>query len=544
MPRAKPNQKGGSRPQSSSPKRENDDEITAFVEYLRALPTEADERQGEPAARPAKRPRTSGPDAICIARQRLTIAAPASSGPSDYYPLERIDIGEVVSLKVRNTDPDDSLQGQWALYVSSRTKSRTRGFRTSFPLDNDALSAEVRSALMVAETQGFNPGDEDCIWASVDVCIRQDNSSLQLHIFIQVNWNPRATIWGSKKAKSSQQQTLREMVLGTWYPDLHLTTVLGQALPSWSPQDFYEAACVPDKAALDAEVSSMEVPKLEANLYPFQRRAVQWMLRREGVHWYQDPETKQTGILPYNSPTTSELPISFVTSKDSDGNDIYLSPLFRTLAKDVRPFTAFQEFRGGILAEEMGLGKTLEVISLILLHQRPQSPVMVFDPFLGQQLLSTSATLIIAPTTLLDQWLSELKRHAPSLRVLFYPGIRKLARLKDGNEISAKYLAEQDVVVTTYEVLRTEIWAAVDEPDRSMRNEKQYERIKSPLVQLSWWRVCIDEAQMVENWTNNAAKLARRIPRINAWGVTGTPVKDDIQKGKNSVSFIDQHIYD
>jgi E3 ubiquitin-protein ligase SHPRH len=106
--------------------------------------------------------------------------------------------------------------------------------------------------------------------------------------------------------------------------------------------------------------------------------------------------------------------------------------------------------------------------------------------------------------------------------------------MKDGDELSAEHLAQQDVVVTTYEVLRTEIWAASDEPTRSMRNEKQYERRKSPLVQLSWWRVCIDEAQMVENWTNNAAQLARRIPRINAWGVTGTPVKDDVQKGKNT----------
>jgi E3 ubiquitin-protein ligase SHPRH len=186
----------------------------------------------------------------------------------------------------------------------------------------------------------------------------------------------------------------------------------------------------------------------------------------------------------------------------------------------------------------MGLGKTLEVIALMLLHPRPEGPVMIFDPFLGRELLTTSATLIVAPSSLLDQWLSELNRHAPSLRVMYYPGIKKLAKLKDGSELSAEHLAQQNVVVTTYEVLRTEIWAASDEPARSMRNQKQYERVRSPLVQLSWWRVCIDEAQMVENWTNNAAQLARRIPRINAWGVTGTPVKDDIQKGKNSVPLL------
>lgn len=101
-----------------------------------------------------------------------------------------------------------------------------------------------------------------------------------------------------------------------------------------------------------------------------------------------------------------------------------------------------------------------------------------------------------------------------------------------GVDLSVKQLAQQDVVITTYEVLRTEIWSAVDRPERSMRGEKQYERQTSPLVELGWWRVCIDEAQMVENWTSNTAVLARRIPRVHAWAITGTPVKDDIQKGK------------
>jgi E3 ubiquitin-protein ligase SHPRH len=229
----------------------------------------------------------------------------------------------------------------------------------------------------------------------------------------------------------------------------------------------------------------------------------------------------------------SDPPISFQQARDAESDAIYISPLLGAAVRTTAPFSALQHFCGGILAEEMGLGKTLEVISLILLHPRPETPVMVFDPWLGRELLTTSATLIVAPSTLLDQWLSELNRHTPSLKVMFYPGIKKLAKLREDEEgLSAEHLAAQNVVVTTYEVLRTEIWAASEEPTRSMRNERQYERQKSPLIQLSWWRVCIDEAQMVENWTNNAAQLARKIPRVNAWAVTGTPVKDDIQKGR------------
>ena len=60
-----------------------------------------------------------------------------------------------------------------------------------------------------------------------------------------------------------------------------------------------------------------------------------------------------------------------------------------------------------------------------------------------------------------------------------------------------------------------------------MRQEKRYARKRSPLTQIDWWRVVLDEAQMVENGVSNAAKVAQLIPRQNAWAVSGTPVKKD-----------------
>lgn len=69
--------------------------------------------------------------------------------------------------------------------------------------------------------------------------------------------------------------------------------------------------------------------------------------------------------------------------------------------------------------------------------------------------------------------------------------------------IQPHILAEQDVVITTYDVLRTEL-NYVDIPHsnskdgRRFRNQKRYMAIPSPLVAVEWWRVCLDEAQMVE----------------------------------------------
>jgi E3 ubiquitin-protein ligase SHPRH len=84
-----------------------------------------------------------------------------------------------------------------------------------------------------------------------------------------------------------------------------------------------------------------------------------------------------------------------------------------------------------------------------------------------------------------------------------------------------KVLLEQDVVLTTYNVLANEIHYAGPTPDRQLRHQKRYEPRRSPLVQISWWRVCLDEAQMVESGVSNAATVARLIPRCNAWAVSG-----------------------
>lgn len=78
--------------------------------------------------------------------------------------------------------------------------------------------------------------------------------------------------------------------------------------------------------------------------------------------------------------------------------------------------------------------------------------------------------------------------------------------------IQPHVLAEQDVVITTYDVLRTEL-NYVDLPHsnskdgRRFRNQKRYMAVPSPLVAVEWWRVCLDEAQMVECTTAKVTYL-------------------------------------
>jgi len=131
---------------------------------------------------------------------------------------------------------------------------------------------------------------------------------------------------------------------------------------TWSPQDFYANAHVPDKA--QNVHPSIQSVRLKCQLYPFQKRAVAWLLRQEGVQMSDDGT-----VVPCAGPT-SELPFSFHPIKDADGRSCYVTHLLGEVRTNLNILTRHEELKGGILAEEMGLGKTVELISLLCLYQR------------------------------------------------------------------------------------------------------------------------------------------------------------------------------
>ena len=101
------------------------------------------------------------------------------------------------------------------------------------------------------------------------------------------------------------------------------------------------------------------------------------------------------------------------------------------------------------------------------------------------------------------------------------------------------YLGDHDVVITTYEALSTDIHnvEATATDGRTMRTEKRYRVCPSPLLQAMWWRVCLDEAQIVEK-TLPTSDMARRLWCVNRWCVSGTPIKTGFADLKGLFMFL------
>ncbi len=142
---------------------------------------------------------------------------------------------------------------------------------------------------------------------------------------------------------------------------------------------------------------------------------------------------------------------------------------------------------GGILADDMGLGKTIQLIAL-LLHQRRDGAGDTPRP-----------TLLICPTSVVENWRHELARFAPSLRVLVHHGISRQ------KETFAEEAARHDVVISTYALLH--------------RDEQE-------LAAVEWGDVVLDEAQNVKNASTRSAQVARALRARWRAALTGTPVEN------------------
>ncbi|MCJ1400590.1 hypothetical protein MMC11_003796 [Xylographa trunciseda] len=406
-----------------------------------------------------------------------------------------------VSSGIRLRSLESSHDGGYQCELG-RTDGRPLG---SFKLQSNIAPEILRVLQAAASLKSYNKRSSAKATCEIR---RQDHSQVgsTYTLHVEVLWRNSRSFEDLRSDEQNDILTLVAPGEGHYKPE------------AWSPQVFYDSVHVPTR---DSEPADLNIEGLACQLYPFQQRAIGWLRFREGLNEHGGRAT----IGDEKSSDDDALPHGFFRTADANGRECFVShwlglvTTHESLLKSVK-----SQVQGGILAEEMGLGKTVEIIALISSHHRPSffEQVQHFD----QNLVPSPATLIISPPSILQQWMSEINDHAPHLRVMIYDGIRATERDASDEDMLLRLL-DHDIVLTTYNTLASEIHYSSAIPERNLRHEKKYERRKSPLVQLDWWRVVLDECQMVESGVSHAAKVAQLIPRRNAWAVSGTPLKRD-----------------
>ncbi|MBP6385621.1 MAG: SWIM zinc finger family protein [Pseudarcicella sp.] len=149
---------------------------------------------------------------------------------------------------------------------------------------------------------------------------------------------------------------------------------------------------------------------------------------------------------------------------------------------------------GGILADDMGLGKTLQMLTF-LQEQVNRHPDKV--------------NLVVLPTTLIFNWLSEAKKFTPDLKLFVHRGGTR--------ERKSDAWGENNIILTTYGMVRSDI---------------ELFRI------FPFNYIVLDESQAIKNPDSLISKAVRLLEAKNKLVMTGTPVENNTFDLYSQMEFI------
>ncbi len=152
----------------------------------------------------------------------------------------------------------------------------------------------------------------------------------------------------------------------------------------------------------------------------------------------------------------------------------------------------------GCLADDMGLGKTIQALALL------QTEVEA-----GRALVPS---LVVAPTSVVQNWADEAAKFTPGLRVLVLRGGSREERLE-----KIKKLGECDLIITSYALLRLD---------------------QELLAPFRFHYAILDEAQAIKNASSQTAQAARSLHARHRVTLTGTPLENNLMELWSQYTFL------
>lgn len=146
----------------------------------------------------------------------------------------------------------------------------------------------------------------------------------------------------------------------------------------------------------------------------------------------------------------------------------------------------------GILADDMGLGKTIQALVLLLSHHKNKK--------------KRSPSLVVAPTSVVYNWLAETERFSPKLSKALFLGRERTELLQRLKKNAANL---PDVIFTTYGIIR-----------------RDYEQLKD--IQFDY--LILDEAQNIKNPESVGAIASKKLKALHRICLSGTPVENRLKE--------------
>jgi SNF2 family DNA or RNA helicase len=188
---------------------------------------------------------------------------------------------------------------------------------------------------------------------------------------------------------------------------------------------------------------------------------------------------------------------------------------------------------GGCLADDMGLGKTLQALAILSQAHLVDIPDPVSEtldtPGKGQMIKAgqlnffeklenttndntpgaTKCSLIVMPLSLIHNWIEEIRRFAPDLKVFQHTGPN---RATDTVQFSSFHL-----VLTTYGTIRNDI---------------------EMLEKYHFKYIILDESQIIKNASSRIFSAIRKLQADHRLALTGTPIENSLTDLWSQFSFI------
>ena len=286
-------------------------------------------------------------------------------------------------------------------------------------------------------------------------------------------------------------------VLDEWRSNEEVAQHMASMIDEWSKK---QARKLPET---DAPAS------IKTALLAHQKQALTFMLNREKPRTYDDAD--------------DSLTLSLWRKKTSTKGIVY-----EDIVSGMRTIEEPSQVFGGLLADVMGLGKTLEALSLVATTAEEAEAFGAElpnrrNPEDTHIKAHTKSTLIVCPTSTVQNWETQIREHLDNDQMThyIYHGQNRTTNAFD--------LKKFDVVVTTYGTVASDF-----------RGFAQ----ASPLRQLKWFRVILDEAHTIREPKAQQSQACYGLSAQRRWALTGTPIQNRISDLGSLTRFLRLSPYD